>query len=111
MPVHGGNRTCRHHGEGAEKLSRRDGADSIGAMKRLARRRRRPAVVALIGALLLAPVATPGAVPVPSAASVSPAVAEAWTLLQTFHEDLNRIDRARDLLEQELVRQTSLEAL
>jgi tetratricopeptide (TPR) repeat protein len=80
-------------------------------MRRLARRRQGLAVVVLIGALLLAPGATPGAVPVPGAASVTPAVAEAWTLLQTFHEDLGRIDRARELLEKELSRQPSLEAL
>jgi tetratricopeptide (TPR) repeat protein len=74
-------------------------------MRILARRRRDALVVVLIGALLLAPGATPGAAPLPGA------VVEAWTLLQTFHEDLSRIDRARELLENELSRHPSLEAL
>jgi tetratricopeptide (TPR) repeat protein len=38
-------------------------------------------------------------------------VAEAWTLFRSFHEDLSRIDRARDLLEQIIQREPSLEAL
>ncbi len=74
-------------------------------MEVVARRRRGPAVVALMGVLLLAPVATPGAV-----AATGP-VAEAWTLFQTFHEDLSRIDRAREILESALSREPSLEAL
>lgn len=38
-------------------------------------------------------------------------VREAWKDLNTFHEDRARIDRARDLLEQEVARTGSLEAL
>jgi tetratricopeptide (TPR) repeat protein len=74
-------------------------------MEGIARRRRRPAVLVLIGSLFLAPVATPAAV-----AATGP-VAEAWTLFQTFHEDLSRIDRAREILEGALSREPSLEGL
>jgi tetratricopeptide (TPR) repeat protein len=38
-------------------------------------------------------------------------VAEAWKTVQTFHEDLTRIDRARDRLEGELTRSPTVETL
>ncbi|MGH7318169.1 MAG: tetratricopeptide repeat protein [Candidatus Rokuibacteriota bacterium] len=50
----------------------------------------------------------------PAAALPSPPpgpVAEAWALFQTFHQDLSRIDRARDLLEGAVARTPPLEAL
>jgi len=47
------------------------------------------------------------AVTVPTAGPV----AEAWTLFQSFHEDLARIDRARGVLEDAVRREPSLDAL
>jgi tetratricopeptide (TPR) repeat protein len=41
----------------------------------------------------------------------SPSVQEAWKMLTTFHEDRARLDRARDLLESEVARAPSLNAL
>jgi len=41
----------------------------------------------------------------------SGAVLDAWKNVTTFHEDLSRIDRARDMLENEVARAPSLEAL
>ena len=41
----------------------------------------------------------------------SGAVLEAWRDVTSFHEDLGRIDRARDLLENEVARAPSLDAL
>jgi tetratricopeptide (TPR) repeat protein len=41
----------------------------------------------------------------------SPSVQEAWKMLTTFHEDRTRLDRARDLLESEVARAPSLNAL
>ena len=50
----------------------------------------------------------------PGAAATPPLsgpVLEAWKNLNTFHEDPVRIDRARDLLETEVARVPTLEAL
>jgi len=50
----------------------------------------------------------------PGAAATPPPsapVLEAWKTFSTFHEDLARIDRARDLLETEVARAPTLEAL
>jgi tetratricopeptide (TPR) repeat protein len=50
----------------------------------------------------------------PAGAATPPAtgpVAEAWALFSAFHEDLARIDRSRDLLEEAVRREPSLEAL
>jgi tetratricopeptide (TPR) repeat protein len=44
-------------------------------------------------------------------ATPNAAVLEVWKDVTTFHEDLARIDRARDLLENEVARRPSLEAL
>jgi tetratricopeptide (TPR) repeat protein len=41
----------------------------------------------------------------------SPSVQEAWKMLNTFHEDRARLDRARDLLESEIARTPTLNAL
>src|SRR6185295_10344370 len=41
----------------------------------------------------------------------TPAVRDAWTTVRTFHEDLTRIDRARDLLEAEVARAPTVEAM
>jgi tetratricopeptide (TPR) repeat protein len=38
-------------------------------------------------------------------------VVEAWNIVHTFHEDLTRLDRARDRLEAEIVKAPSVEAL
>jgi tetratricopeptide (TPR) repeat protein len=65
----------------------------------------RPAAFAFVALLLLAapaPAATP---------PTTGPVAEAWALFRSFHEDLGRIDRAKDLLEQTVQRESSLEAL
>jgi tetratricopeptide (TPR) repeat protein len=43
--------------------------------------------------------------------TTSGAVLQAWTNLTTFHEDPSRIDRARELLETEVARTPTLEAL
>lgn len=45
------------------------------------------------------------------ARSASGPVTEAWATVQGFHEDLTRIDRTRDLLEREVARTPTLEAL
>jgi tetratricopeptide (TPR) repeat protein len=55
---------------------------------------------------LLLPLAAAAATP----ALTGPA-AEAWTLLTNFHEDRGRLDRARDLLQAEVERTPTLEAL
>jgi tetratricopeptide (TPR) repeat protein len=47
----------------------------------------------------------------PVLAATPPAVLDAWKNVATFHEDLSRIDRARDLLEAEVAREPSLDAL
>lgn len=65
---------------------------------------RRRVFAALLALLLLTPVAAARAATPPSAGLL-----EAYRNLTTFHEDLARIDRARDLLEAE--RAPSLEAL
>lgn len=69
---------------------------------------RRPiaAALPLLVALLVA-VPSTAAVTVPTAGPV----AEAWTLFQSFHEDLARIDRARAILEDAVRRAPSLDAL
>jgi len=54
-------------------------------------------------------VATPSRAAV--SAPTSGPVAEAWTLFQSFHEDLARIDRARGVLEDAVRREPSLDAL
>lgn len=51
---------------------------------------------------------------VPAATSTPPTsavVVDAWKNITSFHEDLTRIDRARDALEREVAREPSLEAL
>jgi tetratricopeptide (TPR) repeat protein len=63
------------------------------------------AVALLVGGVLIA--APAGAVTPP----VTGPVAEAWVLFSAFHEDLARIDRSRDLLEEAVRREPSLEAL
>jgi tetratricopeptide (TPR) repeat protein len=62
----------------------------------------------MVAALLLAvaPVTAPTATPVPT----SGPVAEAWVLFRSFHEDLGRIDQAREILERTVARDPSLEA-
>ncbi len=67
---------------------------------------RRRAFAALLALLLLAPTPTARAATPPSAPLV-----EAYKNLTTFHEDLARLDRARDLLEAEVTRAPSLDAL
>jgi tetratricopeptide (TPR) repeat protein len=69
---------------------------------------RRSRLVAFAGSLALF-LAAPSA-PAVTLPPTGP-VAEAWTLFRTFHEDLSRIDRARDLLEGSLRAEPSLEAL
>jgi tetratricopeptide (TPR) repeat protein len=49
--------------------------------------------------------------PVGAATPPTGAVLDAWKNVATFHEDLARIDRARDLLEAEVAREPSLNAL
>jgi tetratricopeptide (TPR) repeat protein len=70
---------------------------------------RRAALAALLCglALLLADAATAA----PPAPPPSGPILEAWKNITSFHEDLARIDRARDLLETEVARAPSLEAL
>ena len=70
-------------------------------------RRFRRAVAACVCAATLG-LAIPGGAATPP---LSGPVREAWRDLTTFHEDRARIDRARDLLEQEVARTGSLEAL
>ncbi|HEV8673063.1 MAG TPA: tetratricopeptide repeat protein [Methylomirabilota bacterium] len=60
---------------------------------------------ALLLGLVLAPAAAGAATP-----PTGP-VGEAWALFSTFHEDLRRIDRARDILERAVTREPSLDAL
>ena len=67
--------------------------------------RRRP-LAALLALLLLAT-----ATAVPAATPPSPPLVEAYKNVTTFHEDLARIDRARDALEAEVARAPSLNAL
>src|SRR5215510_5555411 len=62
------------------------------------------------GAVLLAAVLALTALG-PALAATPPAVQDAWKNVATFHEDLARIDRARDLLEKEVAREPSLDAL
>ncbi len=57
---------------------------------------------------LLLLVAAPASVATPTAGGP---VLEAWKILNTFHEDRARLDRARDLLESEVARTPTLEAL
>jgi tetratricopeptide (TPR) repeat protein len=61
----------------------------------------------------LAAVLTLGVVDTVGAATPPPsgAVVDAWKNVTTFHEDPSRIDRARDLLEKEVARAPSLDAL
>jgi tetratricopeptide (TPR) repeat protein len=47
----------------------------------------------------------------PSTPPRSPAILDAYKNVTSFHEDLSRIDRARDLLESEVARTPSLDAL
>ncbi len=65
----------------------------------------RPIASALLCFLLLGPASARAATP------PSGPVLEAWKDVTTFHEDLARIDRARDLLEAQVARQPTLEAL
>ena len=69
---------------------------------------RRRASAALLTLLVLALAAVTDA---PAATPPSAALVEAYKNLTTFHEDLARIDRARDLLEAEVARAPSLDAL
>src|SRR5262245_65521616 len=62
------------------------------------------------GAVLLAAVLALTALG-PALAATPPAVQDAWKNVATFHEDLARIDRARDLLEADVAREPSLDAL
>jgi tetratricopeptide (TPR) repeat protein len=68
---------------------------------------RRAVVAALAGGLVLVLAAQAGAAPPPP----SGAVLEAYRDVTSFHEDLARIDRARDLLESEVAKTPSLDAL
>ena len=75
------------------------------------RRRLRRVVTACLCAAALG-LATPGGATTPPPATLSgPVAREAWKDLTTFHEDRARIDRARDILEQEVARTGSLESL
>jgi len=65
---------------------------------------KRPGAVVLAGVLALVAIG-------PALAATPPAVRDAWKNVATFHEDLTRIDRARDLLEAEVAREPSLDAL
>jgi tetratricopeptide (TPR) repeat protein len=66
---------------------------------------RRAPLLALAIGLALAPTAAGAVTPPPGP------VADAWTLFSTFHEDLARIDRAREILEPAVARAPSLEGL
>jgi tetratricopeptide (TPR) repeat protein len=80
---------------------------AIGAL----RSRLRRVVTACVCAAALG-LATPGGATTPPPATLSgPVAREAWKDLTTFHEDRARIDRARDILEQEVARTGSLESL
>jgi tetratricopeptide (TPR) repeat protein len=74
------------------------------------RRLRRAVTVCVCAAALGLAIPGGAATPPPSALS-GPVAREAWRDLTTFHEDRARIDRARDLLEQEVARTGSLESL
>jgi tetratricopeptide (TPR) repeat protein len=63
------------------------------------------AAAALAAVLLLATAA--GAITPPPSSSVQ----EAWKMLTTFHEDRTRLDRAREMLEGEIARAPTLNAL
>jgi len=65
---------------------------------------KRPGAVVLAGVLALIAIG-------PALAATPPAVRDAWKNVATFHEDVTRIDRARDLLEAEVAREPSLDAL
>src|SRR5215510_7769696 len=67
---------------------------------------KRLGVAALAGVLTLTAIGPAGASTPPTGA-----VLDAWKNVATFHEDLARIDRARDLLEAEVARAPSLDAL
>lgn len=69
---------------------------------------RRAAVGAAVASVVLLAVSAVAAAPAPPP---SGPLAEAWTLFQSFHENLARIDRARDLLERLVAREPSLDAL
>ncbi|PYN21104.1 MAG: hypothetical protein DMD99_20730 [Candidatus Rokuibacteriota bacterium] len=64
-------------------------------------------VLRVVGACALA-VLVPGAA---CAAALTGPAAEAWTILTNFHEDLARLDHARDLLQSEVARAPTLETL
>ncbi|HEV8676961.1 MAG TPA: hypothetical protein VGX21_23235, partial [Methylomirabilota bacterium] len=64
-----------------------------------------PALLLVLALALVAPAATP-VTPPPSGP-----VAEAWALFRSFHEDLARIDRARELLERTVAREPTLDGL
>ena len=64
-------------------------------------------VLRVVGACALA-VLVPGAA---CAAALTGPAAEAWTILTNFHEDLARLDYARDLLQSEVARAPTLETL
>ncbi|HEV8307284.1 MAG TPA: tetratricopeptide repeat protein [Methylomirabilota bacterium] len=64
-----------------------------------------PALLFVLGLALVTPAATPVTPP------TSGPVAEAWALFRSFHEDLARIDRARELLERSVAREPTLDAL
>jgi tetratricopeptide (TPR) repeat protein len=68
---------------------------------------RRSIVATLACGLALALAGSTGAATPPS----SGPVLDAWKSMTTFHEDLSRIDRARDMLERDVARAPSLEAL
>lgn len=67
-----------------------------------------PRLVAACALALLTPAAA-GAAPAPP--SLTGPTAEAWTMLTNFHEDRARLDRARDLLQAQVERTPTLEAL
>ncbi len=68
---------------------------------------RRSIVATLACGLALALAGSTGAATPPP----SGPVLDAWKSMTTFHEDLSRIDRARDMLERDIARAPSLEAL
>ena len=75
------------------------------------RRRLRRVVTACVCAAALGLAAPGGATTPPPATLSGPVAREAWKDLTTFHEDRARIDRAREILEQEVARTGSLESL
>jgi tetratricopeptide (TPR) repeat protein len=76
----------------------------------LRRRLRRAATACGCAAALGLAIPSGAATPPPSPLT-GPVAREAWRDLTTFHEDRARIDRARDLLEQDVARAASLESL